>query len=862
MQGSNDVPFAGSLLRKSSHTTYGRRGRASLAVKEGQGAERRTSPQGKEVETSDLNANTRTDQSTHTQGSELDRNGAVATGVGRKSAPLAADGAATGVKRSGTREVAMVGDLDHTSGSLLTAIVPSPKPNTGSQPSGLPFRRKARMLTRAESFGRTEAQKDQKDMSPGLTASPKDKEVGDMMNDAANLETSFNKPGHDTTPLTPRRALARSTTLATVNVSPSGRSRAPLARTTSMPTSPAKLAIIGQAYSAELERLPSALNLGVPVKRTYGRTRMTESRTDDDQISGQQGEPMETLSRIPQSSIDGEGPSRTSPQMPVLEQRESYADLVKRLEMDEDEDSQDWQESAGSMDYLRNAKSLAELRSRGENRKFMDDLTWLLEGLNDDSLSVRRSSAIDLLNKMSGSGWFEKLRICGQVDDIYSRMTAAREKSTDLGFDLSLLEYLAYVAKAPNALVSILGNHLEEILAFALHVLQSPSIAFEPVANNLKRKKSPALQTLFNLRPLLELTDVNNIPLSASAMAMTVISIATRLCISGHIEPPSIEVQQKMCTVIAEGVHQQLRILPERIEMYETGLDLFSNGTSVDIATLVDAIDVFTAITKAWPVVRAQFESHHCDIATDLANLLLIVQFDPSSLIGLKDDQGKSTDHLDWSQAILHSVAPGSLVLRYLVSSAGRSSAEDSGRTEREQRDATPVISEEGDRDVSLPLGLLFNLMDAAEDGGQALLLETELSLHCTRAKRCVKQCKCPTREPAVRHLCELFNRQQDERNDNPSAAFLAGYLTLLFTKCLTSPTCRKAILAHVTGPNVPSKINTLQDCLQQFAEVYDSVQSRLQQILPTEGDEIGADRENIMPTIRQGLEMLGSIVE
>lgn len=120
MQGSNDVPFAGSLLRKSSHTTYGRRGRASLAVKEGQGAERRTSPQGKEVETSDLNANTRTDQSTHTQGSELDRNGAVATGVGRKSAPLAANGAATGVKRSGTREVAMVGDLGHTSGSLLT----------------------------------------------------------------------------------------------------------------------------------------------------------------------------------------------------------------------------------------------------------------------------------------------------------------------------------------------------------------------------------------------------------------------------------------------------------------------------------------------------------------------------------------------------------------------------------------------------------------------------------------------------------------------------------------------------------------------------------------------------------------------
>lgn len=77
----------------------------------------------------------------------------------------------------------------------------------------------------------------------------------------------------------------------------------------------------------------------------------------------------------------------------------------------------------------------------------MDDLAWLLEGLNDESLSVRRSryvhhllwcatltpaSAIDLLNKMSGVGWFEKLRVCGQVDDIFWRMSAAREKSTDL----------------------------------------------------------------------------------------------------------------------------------------------------------------------------------------------------------------------------------------------------------------------------------------------------------------------------------------------------------------------------------------------------------------------------------------------
>jgi hypothetical protein len=115
-----------------------------------------------------------------------------------------------------------------------------------------------------------------------------------------------------------------------------------------MPVSPAKLPLM-QAPTTELERLPSTSNLGVPVKRTYGRARLTEARTDVDQISGQHAELEEAFSPGQQSDIHGGEGSRGTPQMPVLEQRESYADLVKRLEMDEDEDSQDWQESAGSM---------------------------------------------------------------------------------------------------------------------------------------------------------------------------------------------------------------------------------------------------------------------------------------------------------------------------------------------------------------------------------------------------------------------------------------------------------------------------------------------------------------------------------
>ena len=42
------------------------------------------------------------------------------------------------------------------------------------------------------------------------------------------------------------------------------------------------------------------------------------------------------------------------------------------------------------------------------------------------------ASVIDLLSKMSAPGWFEKLTICGQVEDICSRLLRARDTLTDL----------------------------------------------------------------------------------------------------------------------------------------------------------------------------------------------------------------------------------------------------------------------------------------------------------------------------------------------------------------------------------------------------------------------------------------------
>lgn len=84
----------------------------------------------------------------------------------------------------------------------------------------------------------------------------------------------------------------------------------------------------------------------------------------------------------------------------------------------------------------------------------------------------------------------------------------------------------------------------------------------------------------------------------------------------------------------------------------------------------------------------------------------------------------------EWSRAILRCVAPGSLVLRYLVAAGSGSRAEDSSRVREDENLATEMEEDAGtERDVSLPLGLLYNLVEVASDGGRNMLLGTGKSL-------------------------------------------------------------------------------------------------------------------------------------
>jgi hypothetical protein len=176
----------------------------------------------------------------------------------------------------------------------------------------------------------------------------------------------------------------------------------------------------------------------------------------------------------------------------------------------------------------------------------------------------------------------------------------------------------------------------------------------------------------------------------------------------------------------------------------------------VDFAFIAEAIEALSMIRNSSPTGRAKLESLHSGLATDLSNLLLVMQFVEVPLVGEKEDLGElrycrtarlsltgvpyhskvcqllvapTLSSKSWSLAILKSVAPAAMVFRLLVSSgclSAASEATDSGRKSDDlAAEESHVVVNNQDREVSVPLGLLYNLMDVAEDSGEALLLQT-----------------------------------------------------------------------------------------------------------------------------------------
>lgn len=73
-----------------------------------------------------------------------------------------------------------------------------------------------------------------------------------------------------------------------------------------------------------------------------------------------------------------------------------------------------------------NLSSITDLRSKGESRRFLDEIGYLFEGLETSgTLSVRRSSAFDIISKLCDEDYWRRARAAGFLMEIWDQLRAA-----------------------------------------------------------------------------------------------------------------------------------------------------------------------------------------------------------------------------------------------------------------------------------------------------------------------------------------------------------------------------------------------------------------------------------------------------
>jgi len=144
--------------------------------------------------------------------------------------------------------------------------------------------------------------------------------------------------------------------------------------------------------------------------------------------------------------------------------RESYAELRKRYEVDDD--IGDMERSGNLLAELHLARApepISDMRSKGESKRFADEISYLLGGITDaSSAALKRNSSMDVLRNMQEDAWVAKLDVHGETERIFEALCAA--KGTDDVMDAVVLLFLAVLASR-NRLTSLLQGDLDGVTA-------------------------------------------------------------------------------------------------------------------------------------------------------------------------------------------------------------------------------------------------------------------------------------------------------------------------------------------------------------------------------------------------------------
>ncbi|EIW77120.1 hypothetical protein CONPUDRAFT_168135 [Coniophora puteana RWD-64-598 SS2] len=543
------------------------------------------------------------------------------------------------------------------------------------------------------------------------------------------------------------------------------------------------------------------------------------------------------------------------------------------------------QSAAADSGLWNDLKSITELRSKGERRRFSDEVGYLFEGLGPEAApGLRRSSALELVRKLCDPQFARVARASEFATRALSAFITAREAEADTVLDATIAAFLSLAAHdvlvraEPAVLKCFIGLAVgilsgltpeHDVLARA-HTGRSngkSSIAASARAMGLSKTQYTALRAL--------VAAISDQPTHFAPASQ----VSTRLFISSALAalPRSTLANEAalIAPVVLDSLRCELALVDVRLDAYEHGGSLYApekddasaiRAPSVEHADncmyILGALVMGADCTVIGVSDRDAFAKELSAIIAFAAIVLrdheteveerypvtrcLSAALRLMTILSLRDD--------GWCGVFSEDATLVGLVVRVALlvqqqwtavaseELGSKSGSEATQETEgRVEVDEPPLESESTELFdlLCLALGACMRWVTASGSASRALYRHTRSSTDCTGTRTCVRRCSCRSPPTLLEGLAHLHAQTRspspspsDADEDSPRALeqhFFRGYVAVLLGVLVQQDsTSERLVLAVLRGAMRGPPAAALVDDCRVFVELYQQVNAQL----------------------------------
>ncbi|EJF63754.1 hypothetical protein DICSQDRAFT_153594 [Dichomitus squalens LYAD-421 SS1] len=522
---------------------------------------------------------------------------------------------------------------------------------------------------------------------------------------------------------------------------------------------------------------------------------------------------------------------------------------------------------------INDLKSITDLRSKGESRRFLDEMGYLFEGLDAKcTIGVRRGSAMEIVTKLCDVDFARRAKAADFLGRAWEVLREAGAGDGDKVLDTILAFYAALVARDSTVLSDLVSkSDFTDTLHNMLAALEHANDPLWLISSNagVGELKAAGISKAENTL----LVDLQRLVRKKSGIFDDSDIISNRLLISHALAdvPPSAHTFSHLPSLL-HSLTAEISLLPSRVAAYTSGLSLFPpQGPSSYVETpslmhLDDCLRLLdTCLLGSWSIYDEEetARSQKLEELRESNFAAAVIALCVSCNIILHDDSlgehhataskcvesalrvliNLTHEDLPWCRAVLEDDL-STLAIMFLVVMAQRQrrllvkcvDAEETGSEDAEN------AARSLDR-LCLALGLLTNLVQAASDA-RHVIADTLLDFDCPGHRRCIRGCTCPSRISALACLAQVYTHYLESPSELDTV--VRGHMAVLFGLLMEhAPSNQRTLLAALPGEDDWTKLGTLLKHAQDFTLFYVALTRKMAESQDTNVEEGEEDDES-----------------